>query len=266
LADCAYDPITNYFSRSNLKYALPYILAYRFWAFQVNPDILKRYSGLKDFDFELKTLEKSDPVVHKELKNFYQLLQDHHEKITKEHTKEKVKVVEKASLDDFITNRRASATFDELLIKIPQIGEINLLQAKFTRSKYIYLSGEVDTQHIEKVLKAYSKGDFPTKFTFYIKPENTTYALPLCQIESLSGNPPPIIKIKITGLLIKMPEDNSDDLNNTIFPATPVSKNIDSKIIKKEVNEELKTFNSFKEVETTLNADNSVCIRVKNHK
>ncbi|MBE3138768.1 MAG: hypothetical protein IMZ63_03010, partial [Actinobacteria bacterium] len=107
LADCAYDPDTNYFSRAPIKYILPYILSYKFWTFQVTHNILERYSGLKDLDFELKNLEKTDPAIYQELKKYYQLLQDHNKKLTKERVK--VRLIEEASLEDFITNRRASA-------------------------------------------------------------------------------------------------------------------------------------------------------------
>jgi hypothetical protein len=247
LSDCAYDPVTNYFSRTPIKNALPYILAYKFWAFQINHNILERYSGLKDFDFELKNLEKTDSTIHMELMKYYQSLRNHVEKLIKERVKEKVKIVEEASLNDFITNKRASTNLNDLLIKIPQIGEISLLRAKFTRSKYIYLTGEVDFQYVEKVLRAYSKGDFPIQFTCFIKTEDVTYALTLCRLETFSGNPPPIIKIKIGGFK-KVPDEDSslDNLNGTTFPIIPMSKNIDSEKIKNETDEELRNEAEFK--------------------
>jgi hypothetical protein len=257
LADCAYDPTTNYFSRANIKYILPSILAYRFWAFQVNSNLLEKNSGLKEFFSGLKTLEKSDTTTYDELSGYYQLLLEHIEKLNKERVPEKEKIIEEASFEDFITNRRASATLDELSINLPLIGEINLLQVKFSRSKHIYLYGEVGSQYVEKVLKVYRQGDFPTSFAIYIKTDNIIWKLYQCQLETLSGNPPPTIKIKV-GHIEKSP---SEELNGTVYPIIPLLKNINSEEIKKQTDEELKNTEDFKGIHIKTSKNNSTLHR-----
>jgi hypothetical protein len=170
-------------------------LAYRFWAFQIGTLDLERYSGMKDLSFELESIKEKDPDIFRDLSIYHQQLKDHYEELTNLKIKEKVRVVENASFDDFLTNRRASVTLDDLIIKIPEVGEIKLLQVRFIRFKGIVMSGEVDQSSVEKVLKTFRT--FPIDFTSFIKMNDYNITIEHCQVESLSGNPPPIIKIKI---------------------------------------------------------------------
>ena len=234
LADCVYDSDTNYFSRSNIKYILANILAYKFWAFQISPTNLERYSGLRDLSIELKGLEQTDPTTYKDLIQHYQSLMEHLQKLIKGQAKERVKRVEDATLDDFVANKRASATLNNVCLKIPSVGEILFSKITFTRRGGITLSGELDVNSTERVLQAYSKGLFPTYFTTSLNNENSDYILKKGSVEGLSGNPPPIIKIKFERIEKKKPLYNPDDLNSIIYPIIPIKQSMDSEKNKKE--------------------------------
>lgn len=253
LADCAYDPSTNYFSRSNHKYILAYILAYKFWAFQVTPDLLERYSGLRELSLELQGLEQIAPAIYKDLALYYQSLIEHTKELIKKQAKEIIKVVAEASLEDFVTNKRASASLNNVILKIPEVGEIQFTKITFTRRGGITLSGELDQNSVDIVLRAYSMGQFPRSFTTTVSDGIQEYLFHGGCVEGLSGNPPPIIKMKF-GQIQKKPTANLDDLNNVIYPANTV-KQISSERIKKGTEEALQENEKFKEIN----------IQTKNH-
>lgn len=254
LADCAYDPDTNYFSRSNLKYVLAYILAYKFWAFQITPTILDRYSGLRELSLELQGLDQMAPEISKDLNNYYQLLNEHLKELIKEQTKEKVKIVPEATLEDFTTNKRASVSLSNTCLEFPGVGEIQFAKITLTRKGGITFSGELDPRSVEKVLRAYSKGIFPCSFTTTINDGIYNYIFLRGFVEGLSGNPPPIIKIKFDQIRRKY-ESTQDDLG--IYPVTQV-KLISSEKIKKETEEVLKRNQDFKGINIQAKNNSSI--------
>lgn len=258
LADCTYDPQTNYFSRSNLKYILAYILAYKFWAFQITPTILDRYSGLRELSLELQGLDQMAPEISKGLNNYYQLLNEHLKELIKEQTKEKVKIVPEATLEDFTTNKRASVSLSNTCLEIPGVGEVQFSKITLTRRGGITLSGELDPTSVEKVLRAYSKGVFPCSFTTTISDGIHSYIFLRGFVEGLSGNPPPIIKIKFDQIRRRDP----DDLNLSIYPAVSVKSSVkSSEKIKKETEEILKHNLDFKGVNIQAKNNSSILRR-----
>jgi hypothetical protein len=258
LADCVYDPDTNYFSRSNIKYVLAYILAFKFWAHQIPPTILDRYAGLRDLALELQGLEQTNPIIYKDLIRHYQSLIDHKQKLIKNQAKEKVKKIEEATLDDFLTNKRAAASLNKVNLKIPGVGEILFSKITFTKRGGITLFGELDFISSEKVLTAYSKGQFPEYFTAFLNDKNSYYILTKGQVEGLSGNPPPIIKMKFEKIQRK---DTEDDLNSVTYPVIQVKQNIDPNEIKKKTHKELQNHEEFKGINILSRSHSSIIRR-----
>jgi hypothetical protein len=58
IADCLYDLKTENFSRDERKAHIPYILAYRFWIYQIKPEKLEFYSGFNPFTRPFPATEK----------------------------------------------------------------------------------------------------------------------------------------------------------------------------------------------------------------
>jgi hypothetical protein len=220
LSDCIYDPETNYFSRSEEKFIAPFILSFRFWAYQTDPKNIKLYSNLSGL--ELVAQEKGDGL---ETGTFI-ALEEHLIRIIENSSKEsrnEPRVITPGNLDDFIHNRKASSTIPNNDVLIPDIGMITLLSPVLNRSRgKCQISAEIACCEPEKILSkmiSYSR-PFPLVLTEGDRSLSTT-----ASIKSISSTPP-------ARIILNFSIDKGPDIDG------PVGK-IDKTKIEESRNEEL---------------------------
>jgi hypothetical protein len=242
VADCLYDPKTDNYSRDDKKILIPYILAYRFWNFQTKPDNLALYSGLNDLKANPLSNNFNDFIVNLEL----------HMDLLREKKEKANKIIPNATLKDVLDNKRPYAFIKDITIL-----SINLLKPKITRSnKGFILTAEFEGDP----KKALNTMDTNQKITFSIKEENYTVVARFARILNIGGTPPPTITLEIDKLIVKEPDWIDDDTTSV--------KKISLNRIKEVRDEDLKANDDFNgiDMKPTFDADNSVCLRRKNHK
>lgn len=84
IADCVYDPDTNYFYRGPDKIIIPQALLYKFWCGQTGYGLLKDHSWFKKITWMLDSdLSKNDTERKKEVKKFIDCIDKFEEKLRK---------------------------------------------------------------------------------------------------------------------------------------------------------------------------------------
>lgn len=274
IADCLYDPKANGFSRDQKKILIPYALCYRFWCFQMDPDKMHVYTGLIDLKacFENK---KFDPLINLYY-DFIGSLEVHNTSlmIMKEEASSK-KIIPNATLKEVLEKKRSSAFANATTMTVPDLGHIDLINVKFEQmqSPDFKLTAEIANYGEIRL------GDIKvasTPLAFKISDGSGQLLIDSSEILSVSGNPPPIITLRVyhciwdkTGTFVKrhnmkVVEDHGDWRGDV----TTSVKRVDKNRIKKVRDEDLNALDDFKEIDMkpTNPLYNSVCLRPKNHK
>jgi hypothetical protein len=200
LADCLFDSETEYYSRSGIKMLAPFILTYRFWAYQIPWWSVQHWVNLPELLLILEHIKKDKEdiqsfgiQVYEDLKKHLKLLEDNHyyQRI------EKVKTpTESDVLNKFINNEVGSVVIHGKKIEIPDVGEISLLYPirLHHAKKKITLTAEFQCSNMMKTLPQLL--EYNRTFDFALK--GSTLVAKEAIIKEVSGTPPPTITIEFS--------------------------------------------------------------------
>jgi len=275
IADCLHDPKTNSFSREHKKILIPYALAYRFWSFQLDPNKLQLYTGMVDLKECFQ--KRLDPFINL----FYDFIGaiELHIFSLLPNEKSPSKVIPNASLKDVLDSRRISACAGNAVVTIPNFGHLDLTNIKFEKfhSPDYKITAEIlnyDAIRLQDIKTS------STPLAFKIADVSGQLLIDSSEVLNVSSNPPPIITLRVFHSIweetetpkksfverhnIKVVNDEQDwrgDITTSV-------KKVDKNRIKKVRDEDLNANEDFKEIDmkSNFNADNSICLRPKNHK
>lgn len=223
LSDCLYDPITNYFSRSEEKFIAPFILSFRFWAYQTNPKNIKLYSNLSGL--ELVAQEKGDGLETGTLLALQEHL-SHMIENSYKGPKTEPKVITPGNLEDFVFNRKATSEISDQDIEIPDIGKIILKSPVLNRKQgRCTLTAEISCTRPERMLQDMISYERTFPLTLSDGLEGYGSVETTASIKSISSTPPARIILEFS-------------INQTLGKEGPVGK-IDRAKIEVSRNEEL---------------------------
>jgi hypothetical protein len=202
LADCLFDPETEYYSRSGIKMVTPFILTYRFWAYQTTFWNIKQWVNLPELLLLLDHIKKDKEDVHPFGVQVYEDLQKHLKSLEDNHYYQRIEKVGTPSeidiLNKFINNEVGSVTIHGRKIEIPNVGEIGLLYPVRLHhaKKKMTLTAEFNCSNMMKILPQLMEHN--EIFDFALK--GSSLVAKEAIIKGVSGTPPPTITIEFSYL------------------------------------------------------------------
>ena len=273
IADCLHDPQTNSFSRDQKKILVPYALSYRFWSFQIDPDKMHLYTGLIDLKACFGNM-KYEPFINL-FYDFIGSIELHNTSLMIRNEKAPAKIIPEASLKDVLNNKRSSARANGAVITFPNLGHVDLVNVKFEKNHSQHSSFKaMDFKIFAEIAnwEVIRLQDIKTSLiplAFKICDDSCQILIDSSEVLSVSGNPPPVITLRVSHCIweesISIKKIKGQDPQ--IWPNN-ICKTVDKNRIKEVRDEDLKALEDFKEIDMKSNfaADNSVCLRPKNHK